>query len=162
MEVRTAAPTGRCAGPPVALFREAETVRSGILHHPLSRATRTITLMWVRSNRVPPQNLEYSWLELKPTGTTKITDHRANPPQRFSITTMPLHYTYSCSVLQNVNSCKFREVFQYGLDTDVNPVDRVKHSYGWIGWRYYINSTGGNPNASCGLGVVEYNPSPTS
>jgi len=32
------------------------------------------------------------------------------------------------------------------LDTDVNPVDNLKHSYGWIRWRYYTNSTGGNPN----------------
>lgn len=98
-----------------------------------------------QEQQTSPQNLEYSWLDLKATGTAKITDHRSNPPRRFSITTMPLSYTYSCSVLRNANSCKFREVFQYGVDTDVNPVDRVKHSYGWISWHYYINSTGGNP-----------------
>jgi hypothetical protein len=91
-----------------------------------------------------PQNLGYSRLEVKPTGTMAITDHRANPPQQFSITTLPLQYTYSCSVSGNVNSCKFREVFEYGLDTTVNPVDNLKHSYGWVRWQYYTNSTSGD------------------
>jgi len=91
-----------------------------------------------------PQNLEYSWLELRATGTTTIEDHRANPPERFSVTTVPLHYTYSCSVSGNANSCKFLEIFQYAVDTTVNPVDKIKHSYGWIGWHYYINATGGD------------------
>jgi hypothetical protein len=91
------------------------------------------------------QNLGYSWLELKSPGTTTIEDHRSNPPERFSITTMPLHYTYSCSETGNENSCLFLEIFQYGVDTTVNPVDKIKHSYGWIGWHYYINSTKGNP-----------------
>jgi hypothetical protein len=94
----------------------------------------------------PDQNLEYSRLELMRTGTIMIEDHRANPPKRFSITTLPLQYSYSCSVPQNAKSCKFRELFEYGVDTDVNPVDNVKHSYGWIQWRYFINSTGGNPD----------------
>jgi hypothetical protein len=96
----------------------------------------------------PAQNLDYSLLEVKRTGTISITDHRADPPRRFSITTLPLQYTYSCSVSGNVKSCKFREVFEYGLDTDVNPVDNVKHSYGWVRWRYYTNSTGGNQNVA--------------
>jgi hypothetical protein len=95
-----------------------------------------------------PQNLDYSQLEVEPTGTMTITDHRATPAQSCSVTTLPLQYTYSCSVSQNVNSCKFREVFDYGLDTDVNPVDNVKHSYGWVSWRYYTNSTGGNPDVA--------------
>jgi hypothetical protein len=90
------------------------------------------------------QNLDYSLMELKAPGTIAITDHRAFPPKPFSITTLPLQYTYSCTASGNVNSCKFREIFEYGVDTDVNPVDRVKHTYGWIRWRYYINSTGGN------------------
>jgi hypothetical protein len=94
----------------------------------------------------PAQSLSYAWLKVKPTGTMTITDHRANPPQSFPITTLPLQYTYSCSVSKNVNSCKFREVFEYGLDTHANPVDNVKHSYGWIRWSYYINSTAGNPS----------------
>lgn len=92
------------------------------------------------------QNLGYSLLELKPTGTINIRDHRASPPREFSATTLPLQYTYSCSVSQNVNSCQFREIFEYALDKDVNPVDRVKHSYGWVRWRYYKNVTGGNPD----------------
>jgi hypothetical protein len=91
------------------------------------------------------QNLDYSQLELLDTSAISIADHRANPPRWFSVTTLPLQYTYSCSVLQNTNSCKFREIFEYGVDPDVNPVDRVKHTYGWIRWRYYINSTEGNP-----------------
>jgi hypothetical protein len=91
------------------------------------------------------QNLGYSQLELLDTSAISIADHRANPPRWFSVTTLPLQYTYSCSVLQNTNSCKFREIFEYGVDPDVNPVDRVKHTYGWIRWRYYINSTEGNP-----------------
>jgi hypothetical protein len=90
------------------------------------------------------QNLGYSQLQLEPTGTLAITDTRANPPETFSVTTLPLQYTYSCTVALNINSCKFREIFEYGLDTKVNPVDKVKHSYGWIRWRYYINTTGGN------------------
>lgn len=93
-----------------------------------------------------PQNLGYSFLELKETGTIRITDHRAVPAKRFSITTMPLQYTYSCSVSGNVNSCQSREIFDYGLDTTVNPIDNIKHGYGWVKWRYYVNSTGGNKN----------------
>lgn len=92
----------------------------------------------------PAQNLGYSLLELRPTGTIWITDHRAVPPREFSATTLPLQYTYSCTA-QNVNSCQFREVFYYAVDTKLNPVDGVKHSYGWVRWRYYKNSTGGNP-----------------
>lgn len=91
-----------------------------------------------------PNNLGYSLMELKPPGTLSITDHRAVPARSFSITTMPLDYTYSCSVAGNVNSCLFREVFEYGVDTDMNPVDRVKHTYGWVRWRYYVNSNRGN------------------
>jgi hypothetical protein len=94
------------------------------------------------------QNLEYSRLALDATSTMSITDHRTTPAQSFSITTLPLHYAYSCSVSGNVNSCKFREIFDYGVDTDANPVDNIKHSYGWVRWRYYINSTGGNPDVS--------------
>lgn len=90
------------------------------------------------------QNLNYSLMELTAPATIGITDHRAFPPKPFSVTTLPLQYTYSCTAGWNVNSCKFREIFEYGVDTDVNPVDRVKHTYGWIRWRYYINSTGGN------------------
>ena len=96
----------------------------------------------------PAQNLGYSLLAIQPTSSMTITDHRANPPQKFSITTLPLQYTYSCTVAGNVNSCKFREVFDYGVDTDVNPVDKVKHTYGWIRWRYYKNSTGGKPDVT--------------
>ena len=92
------------------------------------------------------QSLGYSLLALQPTGTMNIADHRATPSRRFSITTLPLQYTYSCTVSGNVNSCQFREIFDYGVDTNANPVDNIKHSYGWIRWRYFTNSTGGNPD----------------
>jgi hypothetical protein len=94
----------------------------------------------------PAQNLGYSLLELTHTGAMTITDHRATPPKEFPITTLPLVYTYSCSVSHNVRSCKSREVFEYGLDTTVNPVDHIKHSYGWVSWRLYVNATAGNPD----------------
>jgi hypothetical protein len=94
------------------------------------------------------QNLDYAFLKVANTGTMTITDYRANPPESFSITTLPLQYVYSCSVSGNLNSCQFREVFDYGVDTGVNPVDKVKHSYGWVAWHYYTNSTGGNPDAA--------------
>lgn len=96
----------------------------------------------------PDQNLGYSLLRVLPTGSMNITDHRATPARQFSITTLPLQYTYSCSVNGNVNSCQFREVFDYGIDTNVNPVDNIKHSYGWIRWRYFTNSTGGDPKVA--------------
>jgi hypothetical protein len=92
------------------------------------------------------QNLGYARLKLQKTDTMTITDNRANPPQSFSITTLPLQYTYSCSVSEQLNSCQFREVFDYGVDTGVNPVDNVKHSYGWVRWRYYTNLTLGDPD----------------
>jgi hypothetical protein len=93
------------------------------------------------------QNLNSSLLQLAPTSSMTITDNRSVSPARFSITTLPLQYNYNCSVFQNANSCQSREVFEYGLDTGVNPVDKVRHSYGWVRWSYYVNSTGGNPNA---------------
>ena len=92
------------------------------------------------------QNLDYAWLQLEPTSSMTITDNRANPPRSFYITTLPLQYTYSCSSRRTSTRVKFREVFDYGVDTGVNPVDNVKHSYGWVGWRYYINATLGNPD----------------
>lgn len=92
------------------------------------------------------QNLGYSYLELVSTESMQITDNRAIPAKRFSITILPLKYSYSCSVSGNVNSCQSREIFDYGMDTTVNPIDNIKHSYGWVRWRYYLNTTGGNPS----------------
>ena len=113
---------------------------------PTSQPNNTNYYTYVdQSMQSADQNLGYSQMELLDTRTISIADHRANPPRWFSVTSLPLQYTYSCSVLQNTNSCKFREIFEYGVDPDVNPVDRVKHTYGWIRWRYYINSTEGNP-----------------
>jgi hypothetical protein len=94
----------------------------------------------------PSQNLGYSRLAVEHTRTMEITDNRANPPVKFSITTLPLQYMYSCSVSKNINSCQFLEIFDYGVDITVNPVDNIKHSYGWVRWLYYTNSTLGNPN----------------
>lgn len=116
---------------------------------PTSQPNNTNYYTYVeQSMQSADQNLDYSQLELLDTSTIDIADHRANPPRWFSVTTLPLQYTYSCSVLQNTNSCKFREIFEYGVDPKVNPVDRVKHTYGWIRWRYYINSTEGNPRVA--------------
>lgn len=113
---------------------------------PPSQSNNTNYYTYVDQTLQPSaRNLDYSRLRLQSTGTMTVTDHRADPPKSFSITTLPLQYTYSCSVSQNINSCKFREVFDYGVDTGVNPVDKVKHSYGWVRWTYYINSTEGNP-----------------
>lgn len=91
------------------------------------------------------QNVGYSSLKIGRPGSLAIADHRANPPKWFSVTTLPLQYTYSCST-QNINSCQSREIFEYGVDTTVNPVDKIKHSYGWIRWRLFSNTTGGNPD----------------
>lgn len=94
------------------------------------------------------QNLEYSLVRLEPTRSMPITDHRANPPATFSIATLPLDYYYACSVSGNVQSCQSRETFEYGLDATLNPVDKLKHSYGWVRWRFYVNTTHGNPKVS--------------
>jgi hypothetical protein len=87
--------------------------------------------------------LGWTLLELKPVSDFTISDTRTNPATSFTAQSLPLQYTYGCTS-QNVNSCKFREVFNYATDKTVNPVDGVKHSYGWVNWRYYTNSTGGN------------------
>ncbi len=102
----------------------------------------------------PASNLDYAELALLPTNSNfTITDTRG--PKTFTITTLPLQYTYSCSVSGNLNSCKYQEVFQYGLDTTVNPVDGLKHSYGWVSWAYYVNSNGGNPNEAANWGTAQ-------
>jgi hypothetical protein len=94
------------------------------------------------------QDLGYSRLRLRHPGALTISDHRSTPPRQFSVTTLPLEYTYSCSISGNVNSCQSREIFEYGVDADVNPVDKVKHSYGWIRWRLFANTAGGDPKVS--------------
>jgi len=116
---------------------------------PVSQPNNTNYLTYVdQVQQASAQNVGYSRLVVNPTGTITITDHRANPPVPLSVTTLPLEYTYTCSVSGNVDSCKFREVFDYGVDTDLNPVDNIRHSYGWIRWRYYINSTAGSPTVA--------------
>jgi hypothetical protein len=94
------------------------------------------------------QDLGYSRLRLRHPSAITVADHRANPPRWFSVTTLPLEYTYSCSVGGNINSCQSREIFEYSVDTDVNPIDKIKHSYGWIRWRLFSNTTGGDPKVS--------------
>jgi hypothetical protein len=93
------------------------------------------------------QNLGYTLLELKPTATITLYDTRTSPATSFSATDLPLQYTYSC-YLQEVDACATREVFDYAVDTNVNPVDGQKHSYGWVQWRRYNNTayvSGKNP-----------------
>ncbi len=99
-----------------------------------------------RDVQSPAQNLGHSLVRLDRTGTISITDNRAIPARKFSVTTLPLEYDYACSVSGNVRSCESREIFYYGVDTTVNPVDKIKHSYGWVKWNYYVNSTKGNPD----------------
>jgi len=90
-------------------------------------------------------NLGDALTELKPSSTIALYDTRynpqtnPNPPKQFSASTMPLQYTYTCYE-QNSAACKDREVFTYAVDTDANPVDGVKHSYGWVEWERYINN----------------------
>ncbi len=71
-------------------------------------------------------------------------------------------YDYACSVSGNVRSCEFREIFDYGVDTTVNPVDKIKHSYGWVSWRYYVNSTKGKPRCRRQSGCWRIHRHPTS
>ena len=89
------------------------------------------------------QDLGWTLLELKSVSDFQIYDTRTNPATSFTAQSLPIQYTYSCSQ-QDVNYCKYREVFNYADDKTVNPVDSVKHSYGWVYWRYYKNSTGGD------------------
>ncbi len=94
------------------------------------------------------QNLGWALLELKPTATVTLYDTRSVPTTQFTATDMPIQYTYSCYLAQNVDSCATREVFDYAVDSNVNPVDKVKHSYGWVQWRQYNNTAyvkGKNP-----------------
>jgi hypothetical protein len=84
-------------------------------------------------------NLGYTLLELKPVSSFTIQDYRTNPPTPDAIQDLPLQYTWGCSS-QDVNSCSDRELFDYGVDSGTNPVDNIKHSYGWIQWRHYSNT----------------------
>lgn len=86
------------------------------------------------------QNLDYTLTDLLPTGTITLYDTRQSPTAQFSATAMPLQYNYTCYLQGNVNSCQSREVFVYAVDTNVNPVDNVKHSYGWVQWTLYNNT----------------------
>ena len=90
-------------------------------------------------------NIGYALFELKPTGTDTIHDHRTTPATDVSVTTMPLQYTYDCQVQGNLAQCHHREVFVFAVDTNTNPVDGLKHSYGWMRWKYYVNN--GFPNS---------------
>ena len=122
---------------------------SSMWNTPTAQPNNTTYYTYVNQAQQPsPQNLEYSLVRLEPTRTMPITDHRANPPKTFSITTLPLDYYYACSVSGNVQSCQSREIFEYGLDATVSPVDQLKHSYGWVRWRFYVNTTHGNPKAA--------------
>lgn len=95
-------------------------------------------------NSIPePDNVGWAYMEVKATSTNTITDHRASPAQTANVTTVPLQYTYNCST-QNLTACRTREVFTFAVDTNTNPVDHVKHSYGWIRWRHYTSPDGIN------------------
>jgi hypothetical protein len=76
-------------------------------------------------------------MELKPIGTIGLTWWDGTP---FTATTMPLQYTYSCDTQGDVDSCQYREVFEYAVGQGM---DNVQHSYGLVHWRYYINASYG-------------------
>jgi hypothetical protein len=86
--------------------------------------------------------LGYTLLELKPVASFTIYDYRTNPATKITASDLPLQYTWGCSS-QDVNSCTDREVFDYAVDSTPNPVDNVKHSYGWVQWRHYKNTNPG-------------------
>jgi hypothetical protein len=85
------------------------------------------------------KNLGYTLVELKATANITIYDERTSPATTITALDLPLQYTWGC-LSENVNSCSDREVFDYGVDNTPNPVDNVKHSYGWVQWRHYQNS----------------------
>lgn len=116
---------------------------------PPSQPYNTNYYTYVDQQIQPAQNLDYALLEVKPTDTITLVDTRGfTPPNGASFTTtiMPVQYTYTCSQ-ENADYCASREVFDYAVDTSgTNPYDGQKHSYGWVRWRLYKNTT--NPIGS--------------
>ena len=87
-----------------------------------------------------PSNVGWALFEVKNTGSDAISDERPNSTTKsVPVTTIPLQYTYNCSIQGDVTSCKNREVFTFAVDATVNPNDQQKHSYGWMRWRLYQN-----------------------
>jgi hypothetical protein len=86
------------------------------------------------------KNLGYTLVELKQVANFTIYDERTSPATAITALDLPLQYTWGCGS-QNVDSCSDREVFDYAVDNTPNPVDNVKHSYGWVQWRHYHNSS---------------------
>ena len=86
-------------------------------------------------------------MELKGPGGPLTLYWGSDTSQPFSVNTLIFQYTYSCSQ-QNVNYCKSREVFEFAYDPTTNPYDGIKHSYGWVRWRFYKNATNGNGSAA--------------
>jgi hypothetical protein len=95
----------------------------------------------------PPQNLQNALMELKGPGGPLTLYWSSDTSQPFSVNTIIFQYTYSCSQ-QNVNYCKSREVFEFAYDATTNPYDGIKHSYGWVRWRFYKNATNGDGSAA--------------
>lgn len=94
-------------------------------------------------NKTGYSDSKYALFELKPTATDTLYDYRTNPPTAVPVTTLPLQYTYQCTA-KDVTTCRDREVFTFAVDTDKNPVDGLKHSYGWIRWRLFTSTDGVN------------------
>ncbi len=89
--------------------------------------------------------LGYTLLELKSVASITLHDTRTNPPTTINAQDLPLQYTWGCGS-EDVNSCTDREVFDYAVDQNPNPVDGLKHSYGWVKWRHYKNTNFGTGN----------------
>ena len=99
-------------------------------------------------------NLDNALVELKGPGTIAIYWGGYGSTESWTANTISVQYTYTCTQ-ENVNYCTDREVFDYAYDANPNPYDQLKHSYGWVQWRHYKNSSQpGNP-ANWGTPVAQ-------
>jgi hypothetical protein len=99
-------------------------------------------------------NLDNALVELKGPGTIAIYWGGNNSTESWTANTISVQYTYTCSQ-ENVNYCTDREVFDYAYDANPNPQDQLKHSYGWVHWRHYKNSSAPGDPANWGNPVAE-------
>jgi hypothetical protein len=116
---------------------------STIWNPPYPHLPNNTNIRTVNNCQTVSDNHSNTWrlMELKSPSTYTIIDHRTSPATTVPISVVPLQYTWNCSS-QNVNSCTDREIFDYGQDTDAahpNPVDGIRHTYGWVRWRLYHN-----------------------
>jgi hypothetical protein len=99
-------------------------------------------------------NLDNALVELKGPGTIAIYWGGDSSNETWTANTISVQYTYSCTQ-ENVNYCTDREVFDYAYDASPNPHDQLKHSYGWVQWRHYKNSSQPGQPANWGNPVAQ-------